>query len=87
MAGRRFPPPWAVDETDACFIVKVRNGRWKARQMPFLRAPPLPSEVDSRRAVESENANKINYRGCHGARAGFRPLSNPLAEQGQGELD
>jgi hypothetical protein len=27
MAGRRFPPPWAVDETDACFIVKDRNGQ------------------------------------------------------------
>jgi hypothetical protein len=23
---RRFPPPWAADETDACFIVKDHNG-------------------------------------------------------------
>jgi hypothetical protein len=23
---RRFPPPWSVEETDACFIVKDRNG-------------------------------------------------------------
>jgi hypothetical protein len=22
---RRFPPPWTVDETDACFIVRDRN--------------------------------------------------------------
>ena len=22
MAKRRFPPPWSVEETDACFIVK-----------------------------------------------------------------
>jgi hypothetical protein len=50
-------------------------------------APPLPSAVDSRRAVESQNANKINYRGYHGARAGSRPVSKPLAEQGQEELD
>jgi hypothetical protein len=47
----------------------------------------LPSAVDSRRAVESENANKMNYRRYHGARADSRPLSKPLVEQGQEELD
>jgi hypothetical protein len=26
MTGRRFPPPWTVEETDACFIVKDRAG-------------------------------------------------------------
>ena len=24
---RRFPPPWAVEETDACFIVRDAHGR------------------------------------------------------------
>jgi hypothetical protein len=23
---RRFPPPWSVEETDACFIVRDANG-------------------------------------------------------------
>jgi hypothetical protein len=23
----RFPPPWAAEETDACFIVKDHNGQ------------------------------------------------------------
>ena len=23
---RRFPPPWSIEETDACFIVKDRGG-------------------------------------------------------------
>ena len=23
---RRFPSPWSVDETDACFIIRDRNG-------------------------------------------------------------
>jgi hypothetical protein len=27
MAGRRFPPPWTVEETDACFIVRDHNGQ------------------------------------------------------------
>ncbi len=22
---RRFPPPWSIDETEACFIVRDRN--------------------------------------------------------------
>jgi hypothetical protein len=24
--ARRFPPPWSVEETDACFIVRDANG-------------------------------------------------------------
>ena len=24
---RRFPPPWTVEETDACFIVRDHNGQ------------------------------------------------------------
>jgi len=23
---RRFPPPWSVDELDACFVVRDHNG-------------------------------------------------------------
>ena len=25
--ARRFPPPWTVEETDACFIVRDANGQ------------------------------------------------------------
>jgi hypothetical protein len=27
MPARRFPPPWSVDETDACFIVRDHAGQ------------------------------------------------------------
>ena len=27
MPERRFPPPWSVDEADACFIVPTPTGR------------------------------------------------------------
>jgi len=27
MPPRRFPPPWSVEETDACFIVRDANGQ------------------------------------------------------------
>jgi hypothetical protein len=26
-SSRRFPPPWSVEETDACFIVKDHTGQ------------------------------------------------------------
>jgi hypothetical protein len=28
MQSRRFPPPWAVDEIDACFIARDANRCW-----------------------------------------------------------
>ena len=27
MPPRRFPPPWSVEETDACYIVRDKNGQ------------------------------------------------------------
>ena len=27
MAARRFPPPWTVEELDACFVVRDHNGQ------------------------------------------------------------
>ena len=27
MMARRFPPPWSVDEQDACFVVRDHNGQ------------------------------------------------------------
>ena len=27
LSVRRFPPPWSVEETDACFIVRDANGQ------------------------------------------------------------
>jgi hypothetical protein len=27
MASRRFPPPWSVEELEACFVVKDSGGQ------------------------------------------------------------
>jgi hypothetical protein len=27
MSARRFPPPWSVEELDACFVVRDHNGQ------------------------------------------------------------
>jgi len=27
MHARRFPPPWSVEEQDACFVIRDRDGQ------------------------------------------------------------
>jgi hypothetical protein len=27
MNGRRFPPPWSVEELEACFVVRDHDGQ------------------------------------------------------------
>jgi hypothetical protein len=27
MTNRRFPPPWSIEELDACFVVRDHNGQ------------------------------------------------------------
>ena len=39
MTARRFPPPWTVEETDACFIVRDANGQALA-YVYFEEEPP-----------------------------------------------
>jgi hypothetical protein len=29
-APRRFPPPWSVEELEACFVVRDHNGHQRA---------------------------------------------------------
>jgi hypothetical protein len=42
---RRFPPPWTVDETDACFIVKDQTGQ-KLAYVYFEGEPGRRSAAD-----------------------------------------
>jgi hypothetical protein len=35
---RRFPPPWPVEETDACFI--VRDANWQALAYVYFEQEP-----------------------------------------------
>ena len=46
---RRFPPPWTVEETDACLIVRDANGQALAyvyfEEEPGRRAAPSYSPV------------------------------------------
>ena len=52
--SRRFPPPWSVEETDACFIVRDANGQALAYvyfegEPGWRAAAKLPSRDEARR--------------------------------------
>ena len=48
---RRFPPPWFVEETDACFIVRDKNGQALAyvyfEEEPGRRSAAHPNDHDA----------------------------------------
>ena len=50
MPQRRFPPPWSVEATDACFIVRDANGQALAyvyfEEEPGRRAAAKPLTRD-----------------------------------------
>jgi hypothetical protein len=35
MPGRRFPPPWSVEEQDACFVVRDHSEVGYRNRLPF----------------------------------------------------
>jgi hypothetical protein len=60
MTARRFPPPWSIEELDACFVVRDHNGqalayvyfedepgRWSAAKLLTRKEarPPGPSII------------------------------------------
>jgi hypothetical protein len=56
MTARRFPPPWSVEETDACFIVRDHNGQALAYVIayatPGLRQrPEILGELSQQRLI------------------------------------
>jgi hypothetical protein len=49
MAERRFPAPWSVEETDACFIVRGANGQaqaWRRARLEYG-GPRMPDRCDA----------------------------------------
>ena len=63
MPERRFPPPWSVEETDACFIVRDANGQ--ALAYVYFEGEP----ADARRRTSSP-ARGPAHRGQHRQAAG-----------------
>jgi hypothetical protein len=58
MPPRRFPPPWSVEETDACFTI-VRDANGHALAYIYFEEEP------SRRSAARDGARPIaSCRGC-----------------------
>jgi hypothetical protein len=49
MSSRRFPPPWTVEESDACFVVRDVNGEVLAYVYCEEAAAKLLSKDEARR--------------------------------------
>ena len=60
MPPRRFPPPWSVEETNACFIVRDTNGQALAdvcfEEQPGRRAAAKLLTKDEARRVAVNSA-------------------------------
>jgi hypothetical protein len=66
-SARRFPPPWIVEETDACFIVRDANGQVLAyvyfEDEPGRRAAAkLPTRDEARRRQHRQAAGAAGSR-------------------------
>jgi hypothetical protein len=61
MPQRRFPPPWTVDETDACFSVKHNNGQMCAYTSRMNRGDKGPRSCSAaiRRGASWANIAKL----------------------------
>jgi hypothetical protein len=64
MTARRFPPPWSVEEQDACFVVRDRNGQ----QLAYVYFENEPGEViggrDANQALNVKTAGATSEI-CH----------------------
>jgi hypothetical protein len=66
---RRFPQPWRVEETDACFIVRDSNGKALAyvycEDEPGRRAAAkLLTRDEAGASPPTSRAHAMNFRSC-----------------------
>ena len=63
MTARRFPPPWTVEETSACFVLRDANGETLAYVYCEEAAAKLLSKDEGRRiAANSPSCRRLQSR-------------------------
>ena len=55
MNGRRFPPPWSVEELDACFVVRDREGQ----QLAYVYFEEEPGRRSAAKLLTCDEARRI----------------------------
>jgi hypothetical protein len=54
-SSRRFPPPWSVEEQDACFVVRDQNGQ----QFAYVYFEDEPGRRSAAKLLERDEARRI----------------------------
>jgi hypothetical protein len=55
MAERRFPPPWSIDELEACFVVKDSAGQ----KLACVYFEEEPSRRSAAKLLSKDEARRI----------------------------
>ena len=55
MSSRRFPPPWTIEETDACFIVRDANGQ----ALAYVYFEEEPGRQSAAKLLSKDEARRI----------------------------
>ena len=81
MEPRRFPPPWAVEETEACFIVKDHAGQALAyayfEEEPGRRAAAKLLTLDEARRIAANIAKSAGSVAALASRVAQPALQKP----------
>jgi hypothetical protein len=55
LPDRRFPPPWSVEEQDACFVVRDQNGQ----QLAYVYFENEPGRRSAAKLLTKDEARRI----------------------------
>jgi hypothetical protein len=55
MTARRFPPPWSVEETPACFVVKDSTGQ----KLAYVYFEEEPGRRSAAKLLTKDEARRI----------------------------
>ena len=75
-SARRFPPPWSVEETDACFIVRDANGQ--ARSYVYFEEEPGRRAAAKLLTRDEARASPVTSPSCRSYWAGRETVIRSL---------
>jgi hypothetical protein len=55
VSARRFPPPWSVEELDACYVVRDRNGQ----ALAYVYFEDEPGRRSAAKLLSKDEARRI----------------------------
>jgi hypothetical protein len=83
MPARCFPPPWSIEETDACFIIRDDNGQALAYDLPAGERPPSSSPANRHSHVTTSQYHELSQEERESTRTP-RPataMTSPIASR------